>query len=127
MNKAQNLNITIRMLTDDARYKILKTLQDHPEMSQRELAEELGVSLGKINYSLKALIAKGMIKAKSVARSDNKKGYLYVLTPAGLESTASLSTRFLDRKLEEYEALRKEIEEIQRDMQPAPDKEAPTE
>jgi EPS-associated MarR family transcriptional regulator len=107
------------MLNDDARYKILKILQAHPDMSQRELAEELGVSLGKVNYCLRALIAKGMIKANNFGRSENKKGYLYVLTPAGIENKASMTARFLKSKLQEYEALRLEIEDIQRELQAA--------
>jgi MarR family transcriptional regulator, temperature-dependent positive regulator of motility len=104
------------MLTDDARYKILKKLEANPDISQRQLAEVLGVSLGKINYCMQALIEKGLIKAKNFSQSEHKGRYLYVLTPAGLESKASLTKRFLKRKLEEYEALQAEIEEIRREL-----------
>jgi MarR family transcriptional regulator, temperature-dependent positive regulator of motility len=104
------------MITDDARYKILKRLQNNPDITQRELAEEMGVSLGKINYCLQALIDKGLVKAKNFSKSENKHRYLYVLTPAGIESKARLTARFLQRKLEEYEALKLEIEEIQQDL-----------
>jgi EPS-associated MarR family transcriptional regulator len=102
------------MLTDDARYRILKTLESHPDISQRQLAEELNVSLGKINFCIKALIEKGMIKARNFSQSNNKKRYLYVLTPAGIESKAALTKRFLSRKISEYDALKIEIEELQR-------------
>jgi len=104
------------MPTEDARYKILKTLEANPDLSQRQLAEELGVSLGKVNYCLQALIAKGLIKAKNFSQSENKRRYLYVLTPAGIEKKAALTKRFLRRKMAEYEALRIEIEEIQKEM-----------
>lgn len=105
------------MLTDDARYNILKRLQGNPEISQRQLAEELGFSLGKINYCLKALIDKGLVKGKNFSKSKNKRRYLYILTPAGLENKASLTKRFLTRKLSEYQSLREEIEEIQKELE----------
>ena len=104
------------MITDDARYRILKRLQNNPDISQRQLAEELGVSLGKINYCLQALIDKGLVKAKNFSQSENKRRYLYVLTPAGIENKARLTRRFLQRKLDEYEALKLEIEEIQKEL-----------
>ncbi|WP_237134324.1 MarR family EPS-associated transcriptional regulator [Pseudohongiella sp. O18] len=105
------------MLTDDARYKIFKALEANPDLSQRQLAEEVGVSLGKINYCLQALIDKGQVKAKNFSKSSNKKRYLYVLTPAGMESKAKLTKRFLKRKLAEYAALKAEIAEIQKDLE----------
>jgi len=104
------------MLTDDARYKILKRLQDNPDISQRQLAEELGVSLGKINFCLQALIEKGLIKARNFNNSQHKHRYLYILTPSGIENKAALTKRFLQRKLAEYEALKTEIEEIQKEL-----------
>lgn len=104
------------MLTDDARYKILKKLEANPDISQRQLAEELGVSLGKINFCLQALIEKGLIKAKNFSQSQHKGRYLYVLTPAGIENKAALTKRFLKRKIAEYEALHAEIEEIRREL-----------
>jgi len=105
------------MLTDDARYKILEALEANPDLSQRQLAEALDVSQGKVNYCLQALIAKGLIKAKNFSKSENKRRYLYVLTPAGIEKKASLTKRFLHRKLVEYEALRIEIDEIKKEME----------
>ena len=104
------------MLTDDARYRILKALEANPGISQRELADELGVSLGKINFCLKALIEKGMIKARNFSQSSHKRRYLYVLTPAGIESRAALTRGFLSRKIAEYDALKAEIEELRREV-----------
>lgn len=93
--------------------KILRHLEDNPNISQRDLARELGVSLGKANYCLKALIEKGFIKAQNFRESDNKRGYLYVLTPEGLEAKMRISVDFLKRKMAEYEDLRREIKELQ--------------
>jgi len=104
------------MLTDDARYKILKKLEANPAISQRQLAEDLGMSLGKINYCLQALIDKGLVKAKNFSKSQHKRRYLYLLTPQGIDSKARLTRRFLKRKLAEYEALREEIEQIQAEL-----------
>ncbi|HBX36306.1 MAG TPA: MarR family EPS-associated transcriptional regulator [Pseudohongiella sp.] len=104
------------MLTDDARYRILKKLEANPAISQRQLAEELGMSLGKINYCLQALIDKGLVKAKNFSKSQHKRRYLYLLTPQGIDSKARLTRRFLKRKLAEYEALRQEIEQIQAEL-----------
>lgn len=104
------------MLTDDARYKILKKLETNPAISQRKLAEDLGMSLGKINYCLQALIDKGLVKAKNFSKSQHKRRYLYLLTPQGIDSKARLTRRFLQCKLAEYEALREEIEQIQAEL-----------
>jgi MarR family transcriptional regulator, temperature-dependent positive regulator of motility len=100
-------------MTEDIHYQVLKILEANPEISQRELAGELGVSLGKVNYCIKALIDKGLVKARNFKNSANKRAYFYKLTPAGLEAKAKISVRFLQRKLEEYDALRMEIEELQ--------------
>ena len=108
------------MLNDEARYKILKTLETNPDISQRQLAGELGISLGKVNFCLQALIEKGMIKARNFTKSDNKTHYLYVLTPTGIESKAALTKRFLASKVAEYKALKAEIEELQKEVALAP-------
>jgi EPS-associated MarR family transcriptional regulator len=97
------------MLSDEYRYKILKALEANPEASQRELARELGISLGKTNYCLKALIEKGMVKAKNFKNNASKRKYAYVLTPSGIEDRAVVAARFLQRKLKEYEQLQLEI------------------
>lgn len=100
------------MLDEATHYRLLKLLQDNPELTQRELAEAAGVSLGKINYCLKALIAKGLIKAANFRNNPNKKAYAYLLTPTGLEEKARITLRFLRRKQEEYVALKAEIERL---------------
>ncbi|MFI8622096.1 MarR family EPS-associated transcriptional regulator [Marinomonas sp. NPDC078689] len=100
------------MLTDEYRYKILKELQYSPDLSQRELAKRLGISLGKTNFCLKALIEKGLIKAGNFKRSTNKAKYLYLLTPTGIEAKARLTRKFLHKKLQEHEALALEIESL---------------
>ena len=107
------------MSNEDTHYQIMIKLGAQPEITQRELAKELGISLGKVNYCLQALVAKGMVKARNFNNSENKKRYLYVLTPSGLENKAVLTKRFLKRKLKEYEALRQEIESLQCDIETA--------
>ena len=95
---------------DELRLRVLRALEANPELSQRQLAAELGVSLGGVNYALKALVERGFVKADNFRKSGNKVAYLYVLTPLGVAEKASLATAFLGRKLEEYEVLRLEIE-----------------
>ena len=97
---------------DELRLRVLRALDANPELSQRQLAAELDVSLGGVNYALKALIERGFVKADNFRKSGNKVAYLYVLTPQGVAEKASLATAFLSRKLEEYEVLRQEIESL---------------
>ena len=104
-------------MTEDTHYQVLKILEHNPRISQRELAKEMGVSLGKVNYCLKALIDKGMVKAKNFKNSANKRAYYYVLTPRGIEAKARISMSFLQRKMEEYEVLREEIEELKAELE----------
>jgi EPS-associated MarR family transcriptional regulator len=89
--------------------RTLELLQDQPEISQRELAQELGISLGKVNYCLRALLAKGLLKAQNFKNSKNKLAYAYVLTPAGITARAELTAEFLQVKVQEYERLHLEI------------------
>jgi EPS-associated MarR family transcriptional regulator len=96
-------------LNDEAHLKLLRLLETNPRMAQRELADALGISVGKANYCLKALLEKGLIKVSNFRRSDNKLAYAYLLTPAGVAAKASLTVRFLRRKTAEYEALKDEI------------------
>ena len=98
---------------DELRLRVLRALEANPKRSQRQLAAELGVSLGGVNYALKALVERGFVKADNFRNSGNKVAYLYVLTPQGVAEKASLATSFLGRKLEEYEVLRQEIEALQ--------------
>lgn len=102
-------------MTPNAHYKLMRLLEANPGMSQRDLARELGVSLGKVNYCLRELIKKGWIKAANFKNSQNKIAYMYLLTPRGLDEKASLTLEFLRIKVREYEALRAEIEEMQRE------------
>ena len=95
---------------DALKLRVMRAVQANPGLSQRELARDLGVSLGATNYALKALIGQGLVKADSFVRADKKAGYLYVLTPDGLKNKARLARDFLERKREEHAALRREIE-----------------
>ena len=104
-------------LPDDLRYQALKHLQDNPGLTQRELAERLGVSLGRTNYCLRALIDKGLLKAANFRNSQNKRGYLYKLTPNGLQEKTAMALRFIQRKERERVELLREIDELQRDLQ----------
>ncbi|MEJ2061213.1 MAG: MarR family EPS-associated transcriptional regulator [Gammaproteobacteria bacterium] len=103
------------MLSDEHQYRILKRLEADPGTSQRELARELGISLGKVNYCLNALVEKGLIKARNFRNNKNKAAYLYLLTPQGIEARARLTVNFLRRKMQEYEQLEQEIEELRRE------------
>ena len=90
-------------------FNVLRKIQNKPESTQRELAEELGFSLGKLNYCLKALNSKGLIKINNFKRNPNKINYIYVLTPKGIAEKTQLTLNFMKRKMEEYDELRKEI------------------
>ena len=105
------------MLTDEYRYKILKLVEENPEISQRELARQLGISLGKTNFCLKALIEKGLLKATNFRNNKNKLAYMYLLTPSGIEEKASTTMRFLKHKLQEREILLRQIEELRKDAE----------
>ena len=94
-------------------YKLLNALEQNPHASQRELAAELGISLGKVNYCLKALIQVGWVKVGNFTHSNNKLGYLYLLTPKGIEEKSILTKHYLQRKMEEFEQLKQEIEQLQ--------------
>ena len=96
-------------LHEENHLKVLRLLADRPDVSQRELARALGISLGKANYCLKALLDKGFIKAQNFAGNRNKLAYIYLVTPAGLAAKARLTARFLRRKLLEYDDLQREI------------------
>ena len=101
------------MLTDEYRYKILNLVEAKPRLSQRELARDLGISLGKVNFCLQSLIGVGLIKANNFRNSQNKLSYMYLLTPSGIEAKASITLRFLKTKMQEYEMLKIEIEILQ--------------
>jgi len=103
-------------MDDDTHYRLLRLLEANPELSQRDLARELGTSLGKINYCLNALIEKGWVKARNFRNSRNKLAYAYLLTPRGIEQKAKITVRFLRRKIAEYETLETEIEQLRREV-----------
>ncbi len=96
--------------SEETHLRVLRLLAGNPEMSQRELAQALGVSLGKTNYCLKAMLEKGLIKVRNFRNSQNKAAYAYYLTPEGMRRKAGLTAGFLKRKIAEYQALRREIE-----------------
>ncbi len=103
------------MLSDEFRYKILKRLEADPDVSQRALASDLGISLGRANYCLRALVDKGLVKANNFRTSRNKAGYVYLLTPKGIEEKAKLTIEFLKIKLVEHEELKREIASLQQE------------
>jgi len=100
------------VLSDEIHYRILRLLEVRPDISQRQLAKELGVSLGKTNYCIQALLQRGWIKAENFKNSHNKIGYTYLLTPEGFERKAKIAVRFLKRKTAEFEAIKHEIEQL---------------
>jgi EPS-associated MarR family transcriptional regulator len=99
-------------LQEDTYFRVLRILQDRPDVTQREIAQLLGVSTSGLNYCLNALIDKGWVKVHNFSESKNKFGYVYLLTPSGIAEKAALTSRFLQRKLLEYEAMRAEIESL---------------
>ncbi len=104
------------MVSDEQHFKILRLLEEQPHMSQRELSRRLGISLGKVNYCLQSLIDKGLIKANNFKNSHNKQAYAYLLTPRGISEKTRATVRFLKRKISEYEALRREIKNLRREV-----------
>ena len=107
------------MLSDEHRYKLLHLLEKDPRLSQRALASQLGLSLGKVNFLVQALIEKGLIKAQNFRNSQNKSAYMYYLTPKGMKDKTRVTVRFFQRKLAEYEQLKAEVEALRRDAERA--------
>ena len=103
-------------MTEEIRYRILKKIAEDPDVSQRELADQMGVSLGKINYCMQALKDRGLVKARNFKNNPDKRRYLYMLTPKGVEEKTRVTARFLKRKLNEYELLKKEIAELRKEV-----------
>lgn len=102
-------------IQEDTYFRLLRMLQHDPDMTQREIAQKLGISTSGLNYCLKALINKGLVKMQNFSHSKNKFGYVYVLTPQGIAEKALLASRFLQRKKAEYVALRAEINALTND------------
>ena len=104
-------------MTEQSELGVLRLLESSPSRSQREVASELGMSLGKVNYLLKALLEKGFVKIQNFRNSSNKRAYAYLLTPEGVAAKADLTQRFLARKIAEYDALRLEIERLHQESE----------
>ena len=96
-------------LHEDTNFRLMKILEANPNLSQREMGKALGISFGGINYCLNALVAKGLVKVENFSQNQNKFGYVYLLKPSGIAEKAALTSVFLKRKMEEYEALKLEI------------------
>lgn len=107
---------TSTQLQDETHLRVLRLLENNAQMNQRELAENLGVSLGKVNYCLKALLGRGLIKMHNFRNSQNRLAYVYLLTPSGIAEKTLLTKRFLDIKLAEYEMLKQEIETLTKEV-----------
>lgn len=99
-------------MKDEIAYKLLKLIEAEPHLSQREIAQKMGVSLGKTNYCLKALVDKGFIKLQNFYKNKKKSAYIYFLTPQGIEEKTAVTYRFLQRKIKEYENIKVEIESL---------------
>ena len=103
-------------IQEDTHFRIMRILQENPDLTQRELADQLGMSVSGLNYCLKALIDKGFVKMQNFQNSKNKFKYVYLLTPMGIVEKLALTSRFLIRKMEEYEALKLEIQALQSEV-----------
>lgn len=123
-------SVNIRRMANESSsvtdYQILKLISKKSEISQRNLAAELGLSLGKTNYCLKACIARGLVTADRFRRSDNKRAYAYLLTPLGVEEKARMTIAFLHYKMQEYERLHSEIEDLKGEVQALPNEQNAT-
>ena len=101
---------------EDVHFRVMRLLEANPDMSQRDLAAHVGISLGSLNYCLKALMDKGFVKLENFQNSKHKFKYVYILTPAGIAQKVALTGRFLKRKMQEYEALKAEIEGLEDEL-----------
>jgi EPS-associated MarR family transcriptional regulator len=111
------MNTSPRLPPESEHLRVLKLLQDNPSLSQRQLAAELGVSLGKANYCLRALMEKGLVKLGNFSKNPNKRQYAYILTPAGLEEKTRITLAFLRRKEAEFDAIKREIDTLKADLE----------
>ena len=111
------MSVRRSQLQEDTHFRVLRMLQENPDLTQREIASRLGLSTSGLNYCLRALIDKGWVKVQNFSQSKNKFGYIYVLTPLGISQKLSLTGSFLKRKMQEYEALRAEIEGLSSELE----------
>jgi len=102
---------------EDVRFRVLRVLEENPEISQRDIASAVGISVGGVHYCMNALIDKGLVKLGNFTAAQDKRRYAYILTPKGISEKAALTSRFLKRKMEEYEALKAEIDALQEELQ----------
>lgn len=103
-------------MQDEITYKLLKIIENEPYLSQREIAQRMGVSLGKVNYCLKALVDNGLIKIRNFYKNKKKRAYIYFITPQGIEEKAQVTYRFLQRKIKEYETIKAEIKNLKSEV-----------
>lgn len=103
-------------MTDELQHKIFKILEQNPSINQRDLSHSLGISLGKVNYCVKSLIEKGWVKVTNFRNNRNKLSYAYLLTPSGLEQKATVTVRYLRRKMQEYDELKQAVEELKKEV-----------
>ncbi len=103
-------------LQEDTYFRVLRILEEKPDITQREIAQKLGISTSGLNYALNALIDKGWVKVHNFSESNNKLGYAYLLTPSGIAEKVTLTSRFLQRKLQEYEDMKAEIESLRSEL-----------
>ena len=103
-------------MDQETHYRLLKLLESDPNLTQRQMAREMGISLGKFNYCLKELIKKGFVKVDRFTSSDNKAAYMYILTPRGIEEKSTITLNFLKRKMKEFEEIQQQIEELKREV-----------
>ncbi len=101
---------------ESTHFRVLRLLEEQPDLTQREIAEQLGISLGGVNYCLRALVDKGLIKIQNFQNSRNKLGYVYLLTPNGIAQKSAMTAQFLKRKLREYEDLKAEIAALEAEL-----------
>ena len=108
--------LDLARVMEDTHLRLLRLIEARPELSQRDLAREMGISLGKVNFCINALIDTGFVKVRNFRNNRNKLSYAYLLTPRGIESKAAITMQFLKRKMGEYETLKAEIEQLQREV-----------
>lgn len=104
-------------MTDELQHRLFKAIAETPQMNQRELSQNLGISLGKANYCVKALVEKGWVKAQNFKNNKNKLSYIYILTPSGIDEKASVTIRYLKRKMQEYDELKAAVEELKKEAE----------
>ena len=109
-------NSQVNASQEELKLRVMRVIEENPTATQREIAQELNVSLGGVNYCLKALVDRGLVKLNNFAKSERKLGYAYILTPEGVSEKAKITVRFLKRKIADYELLQQEIEQLKSEV-----------